>query len=87
MLKLSLARVQGEKSAGIVGDIDGAFTNLVAVDGELGEALDFTPEGLAQRKRQHASAEAVAGKWDEIKGRANGMTPEQLADLLPICGR
>jgi methyl-accepting chemotaxis protein len=82
VLKLSLARVQGEYSAGITGDIDGAFTSLVAVDGELGEALDFTPEGLAQRKRQHASAAAVAGKWDEIKGAGDGMTPEQLADLV-----
>ena len=82
VLKLSLARVQGENSAGIVGDIDGAFTNLVAVDGELGEALDFTPEGLAQRKRQHASAAAVAGKWNEIKGAGDGMTPEQLTGLV-----
>ncbi len=62
VLKLSLARAQGEDSAGIVGDIDGAFVSLIAANGELGEALDFTPEGLAQRKRQHASAAAVAGK-------------------------
>ncbi|MBL7647290.1 MAG: methyl-accepting chemotaxis protein [Candidatus Hydrogenedentes bacterium] len=82
VLKLSLARVHGEKSARIAGDIDGAFTNLIAVDGELGEALDFTPEGLAQRKRQHASAAAVAAKWDQIKGAGDGMTPEQLAGLV-----
>jgi len=82
VLKLSLTRAQGEKSARIAGDIDGAFANLIAVDGELGEALDFTPEGLAQRKRQHASAAAVAGKWDEIKGAGDGMTSEQLAGLV-----
>ena len=47
--------------------IDEAFDALEEVDGRLGEALDFTPDGLAKRNRQGCDAATVRQKWNRLK--------------------
>ena len=48
-------------------DIDKAFASLEAVDRAVGRALQFTDEGLALRKREHATVAQVKGKWDDLR--------------------
>ena len=47
--------------------VDAAFDALAEVDARIGEALQFTPEGLGQRKREHVRVETVRGEWSALK--------------------
>jgi methyl-accepting chemotaxis protein len=46
--------------------IDTAFADLAEVDGRIGPALQFTPAGLAQRKREHIRLAAVQDEWRQL---------------------
>jgi len=50
--------------------VDRAFEELVVVDRNLGNELQFTPEGLSQRKRQHVTVDTVRGEWERLKREA-----------------
>jgi len=66
--------------------IDRAFENLEAVDAKLGSALQFTPEGLAKRKREHVQARQVKGEWQNLKTQSDHLSlqssQEQHAHLI-----
>jgi methyl-accepting chemotaxis protein len=47
--------------------IDKSFKQLQKVDALYGKDLQFTPEGLAQRKRQDAHWENVLKQWNALK--------------------
>ena len=47
--------------------VDEAFERLGDVHDLLGEALQFTPEGLRQRKREHVALETVRNEWANLK--------------------
>ena len=47
--------------------VDAEFDALADVDRRLGEALQFTPDGLGQRKREHVRVETVRGEWKALK--------------------
>lgn len=79
VLHYGLAIGAGDPSQAPLEKVDQAFSALLEVDAELGEALDFTPGGLAQRKRQHASAAAVLEKWTQVKAAS---TLEGVAGLV-----
>ncbi len=49
---------------------DAAFTALGAVDAELGASLQFTPDGLAQRKRSHVTVATVQQEWHAASAAA-----------------
>ncbi len=53
---------------------DAAFRELLSVDGAFGQDLQFTPQGLAMRNREHLKPEKVQARWEEAK-RAS--TPEE----------
>src|ERR1039457_6263185 len=44
-----------EQMAAAGGRVDAAMQTLRTVDSQLGEALQFKPEGLAKRKREHCN--------------------------------
>jgi hypothetical protein len=46
---------------------DEAFTDLMAKHAEMGEFLDFTPEGLKKRKRDGFHASAMKSAWEDLK--------------------
>lgn len=46
---------------------DAAFSQLLAVDREIGPDLQFTPEGLGKRKREQFTAQNMNQTWTEIK--------------------
>jgi methyl-accepting chemotaxis protein len=60
-------------------EIDSGFQTLAGVDGEYGKALQFTPEGLASRKREHLTVNDVAAKWEALSSSAKDMEPEAFA--------
>lgn len=47
--------------------IDGFFAGLQQVDRQLGEGLEFTPEGLAKRGRERLRFETVEAEWTALK--------------------
>jgi methyl-accepting chemotaxis protein len=47
--------------------VDEAFDKLGDVRNGLGDALQFTPEGLKQRKREHVALETVRAEWSDLK--------------------
>lgn len=47
--------------------IDRSFAKLQAVNDQFGAVLQFTPEGLAQRKREHYTVETVRSEWEALK--------------------
>ncbi len=49
------------------GKIDAAFDALEEVDGKVGKALQFTPEGLAARDRDHLEVANLRNEWNSLK--------------------
>ena len=49
--------------------VDAAMQELHRVDAGLGEALQFTAEGLAKRKREHCRWETLYREWEALKHR------------------
>ncbi|MBS1875802.1 MAG: methyl-accepting chemotaxis protein [Acidobacteria bacterium] len=47
--------------------VDQGLRSLQAVDAELGEALQFTPEGLAKRKREHCKWDTLRQEWESLR--------------------
>lgn len=45
-----------------------ALADLQQVQAQFGEDLQFTPEGLAQRKRDHVALSTVMAKWADTRG-------------------
>jgi methyl-accepting chemotaxis protein len=65
LLHLVPAR-QATGDTALDGQIQQAFADLDRVHGEVGTRLQFTPEALAQRKRDHARPELVRQQWEAI---------------------
>lgn len=53
--------------------IETALDALATMQAEHGEALQFTPEGLASRKREHATLSALRGSWERLKQSPQAM--------------
>ena len=68
------------QAAMLQGQIDQAFASLEAVQEKLGAALQFTPEGLAKRKREHVLPANVRREWESLKSDAGHLQPELLAE-------
>ncbi len=58
--------------------VNESLESLAAAQRAHGEGLQFTPEGLAKRKRQHLSAETLTTEW---KAYAAAATNEKYAHL------
>jgi hypothetical protein len=58
--------VQGQM-AQMERQVDTVMQDLRGVNDRLGQALQFTPEGLAQRKREHCQWETVQKEWESLK--------------------
>ena len=56
---------------------DRGFAELDAVQAEHGEALEFTPAGLAKRKRDHVAPSTVRAEWNVLKTGLAQLTPEK----------
>ena len=59
-------------------EVDTSLQQLKKADTLYGKSLQFTPDGLAQRKRTDASWQNVAAQWAEIK---TGTHDPLLADI------
>jgi methyl-accepting chemotaxis protein len=60
---------QPDKIAAAERAVDAVFEDLRAAQQRDGAALQFTPGGLAQRKREHVEIETVAREWAALKGK------------------
>ncbi|MEQ1876854.1 MAG: methyl-accepting chemotaxis protein [Bdellovibrionia bacterium] len=73
------------KSKAMLGDvqaqIDKGLVDLKAIDAQLGVDLQFTDEGLAKRKREHFRASTFEKEWTDLKGRIEGLKPQESNDL------
>jgi methyl-accepting chemotaxis protein len=65
----------GSAVEGLQAGIDQAFAALRAVHAQLGEELEFTPEGLARRKREHVQPANVEREWLELKRDYASLAP------------
>ncbi|MFN7915308.1 MAG: methyl-accepting chemotaxis protein [Vicinamibacterales bacterium] len=54
--------------------IDKALGELDAVQSELGESLQFTPEGLAKRHREHFSPATLRSEWTALEAGWTGLS-------------
>ena len=59
--------------------IDQAFDQLLAVDKEIGPALQFTEEGLGLRQRSQDRADLVRNRWQETKSLSSTASAEDIA--------
>jgi hypothetical protein len=71
---------EGQKLQEIQRQIEAALQRLRAVNTELETALQFTPEGLGKRQREHCTAQNVSQEWSELKSRLPGLNAETVAD-------
>jgi methyl-accepting chemotaxis protein len=62
--------------------VDAAFDAVAAVDARIGEALQFTPEGLGLRKREHVRVETVRGEWNALKEKSRGAAGDGHVHLI-----
>lgn len=53
--------------AASISTIDGLVENMVALDKELGERLEFTPEGLKDHGQENVTVENLVSRWNAIK--------------------
>jgi signal transduction histidine kinase/CheY-like chemotaxis protein/HPt (histidine-containing phosphotransfer) domain-containing protein len=53
-------------------DIDTSFVAVAKVDAQIGQSLDFTPEGLAKRNRQGCDVFSVRAEWEKLKADRDG---------------
>jgi methyl-accepting chemotaxis protein len=60
---------QSDKIAATESAVDAAFDDLRAAQTRDGAPLQFTPDGLAQRKREHVAIDTVAREWTALKGQ------------------
>jgi methyl-accepting chemotaxis protein len=60
---------QPDKIAATESAVDAAFDALRAAQARDGASLQFTPAGLAQRKRDHIAIDTVAREWAALKGQ------------------
>lgn len=58
---------------------DEAFAKLGKVDSEIGEALQFTDEGLSKRKRGEYSFTKMKERWEKVKTQAAQMSNETIS--------
>lgn len=56
--------------------VDKAFDNLESVQAKVGTDLQFTPEGLGKRKREHVQVSTVKKEWQDLKTRFMTLQPE-----------
>jgi hypothetical protein len=61
--------------------IDQGFSAWRAVNAELGEALQFTQQGLATRKRDHVRFSTVQQEWRDLNSGLELLSPDK-ADQL-----
>lgn len=64
-----------EQLPSMAAKVDEHLNALKEVDARLGVKLQFTKEGLSQRKRDHFSASTVAKEWEELKGQFSSLKP------------
>ena len=67
MAGLSEHRAMGPGAKDAAARVDRAVAALRAVDARYGVELQFTPEGLAQRKRDHVQIDTVVREWEALK--------------------
>ena len=54
--------------------VDTAVEDLRAIDAQLGADLEFTPEGLAKRKREHFQWSTFHQEWEALKNQMANQT-------------
>jgi methyl-accepting chemotaxis protein len=65
-----LGKLMGESDSSLsqtAASVDEAFTELEKVDAEIGEDLQFTPEGLSIRDRSHLTVPNVKAQWEALQ--------------------
>ena len=67
--------------AAAAGRVDAAMQDLQTVDYQLGEALQFTDEGLAKRKREHFRWGTLHREWESLKSGSGGQSVESSDNL------
>jgi hypothetical protein len=69
-----------EKRTALAAEIGEALTALQAVDALHGTKLQFTPEGLSQRKRDDANVTALQQAWKTLQEKHASLEPAALRD-------
>jgi methyl-accepting chemotaxis protein len=76
----ALSESSTSSGASASGRVDAAFAALEAVDARIGGALQFTADGLGQRKREHVRVATVKQEWADLKTSFGQMAPAAVAE-------
>ena len=60
--------------------VDESLQNIESTDALIGKDLQFTTEGLAQRKRDHFKIATLKSEWNDLKSKAASMTSTQSSE-------
>ena len=63
-------------------EVQNAFVLLNEAQQHYGDKLQFTPEGLAARKREAASSDSLAAEWGRLQGKGAAITDADADNLL-----
>ena len=66
-------RIQ-EQILNVEAEIDKAIVNLEIINDKVGKQLQFTDEGLKERKRDHFRVENVKAEWEGLKKNYSTLT-------------
>lgn len=61
--------------------IEKNFLEIKKVDEEVGEDLQFTPAGLAGRKREHIQLATIHQEWKDLASKVGSLKPNESNDL------
>lgn len=76
-----LAKVSGSECAAVASRGDAALAELGLLNAKHGNLLEFNPEGLSKRKREHLTIPAVSAQWKAIRTAGCGAEPRQYEKL------
>jgi methyl-accepting chemotaxis protein len=82
-LALAGAGAEGAGTAALAqkdAEIEKAFADLAAAYAKVGADLQFTDDGLAQRKRENAKLELVKRKWDALRAQTGQLAGKELME-------
>jgi methyl-accepting chemotaxis protein len=68
-----------EQVAPAAAEMDKAIEQIAAIDGRLGQELQFTDEGLGKRDRSHVRIGNVSEEWKRLRAELSGAQPDAAA--------
>jgi methyl-accepting chemotaxis protein len=80
-IRIRIARIQGLKSEAAERDMEQNLKELLEIEKQVGNSLQFTQEGLGKRNRQGKNAENLRAQWQSLQKADGDQWSEFIRDL------